>query len=144
MKKQMFELKDSELGKDWILIREVQLEKLLEELLEEKLVNMNKQLIVYMPLMILCMLNIKELMMMLKEMMVFFVLQLLEIVEIVNKNRKALINSVLLIFSTRIQFSAPGSGFSVLLPKPAKSNSLHQALNSLCCKKLNQLIIRNL
>jgi len=92
---------------------------------------MNKQLIVYMPLMILCMLKIKDLMMMLKEMMVFFVLQLLEIVEIVNKNRKALINSVLKTYSTRIQFSVSGSGFSVLLPKPANSNSLYQALNSL-------------
>jgi len=131
MKNQMLELKDSELGKDWILISEVQLEKLLEELLEEKLVNMNKQLIVYMPLMILCMLKIKELMMMLKEMMVFFVLQLLEIVEIVNKNHKLLIISVLKTYSTRIQFSVSGSGFSVLLPKPANSNSLYQALNSL-------------
>jgi len=127
----MLELKDSELGKDWILISEVQLENLLEELLEEKLVNMNKQLIVYMPLMILCMLKIKELMMMLKEMMVFFVLQLLEIVEIVNKNHKSLYISVLKTYSTRIQFSVSGSGFSVLLPKPANSNSLYQALNSL-------------
>lgn len=92
---------------------------------------MNKQLIVYMPLMILCMLKIKELMMMLKEMMVFFVLQLLEIVEIVNKNHKSLNISVLETYSTRIQFSVSGSGFSVLLPKPANSNSLYQALNSL-------------
>jgi len=30
MKNQMLELKDSELGKGWILISEVQLEKLLE------------------------------------------------------------------------------------------------------------------
>jgi len=92
---------------------------------------MNKQLIVYMPLMILCMLKIKELMMMLKEMMVFFVLQLLEIVEIVNKNHKSLNIRVLKTYSTRIQFSVSGSGFSVLLPKPANSNSLYQALNSL-------------
>ena len=135
MKNQMLKLNDSELGKDWILISEVQLEKLLEELLEEKLEKlleeMNKQLIVYMPLMILCMLKIKELMMMLKEMMVFFVLQLLEIVEIVNKNHKALIISVLKTYSTRTQFSVSYCGFSVLLQKPANSNSLYQALNSL-------------
>jgi len=104
---------------------------------------MNKQLIVYMPLMILCMLKIKELMMMLKEMRVFFVLQLLEIVEIVNNNQKALIISVLKTYSTRIQFSVSDSEFSVLLPKPANSNSLYQAPDSLYCKKLNQFITHN-
>ena len=45
---------------------------------------MNKQLIIYMPLMILCMLKIKELMEMLKQMMLFFVSQLLELERIAS------------------------------------------------------------
>lgn len=120
------------------LIREL-LEMLLEMLLEEILANlleeMNKQLIIYMPLMILCMLKIKELKKMLKEMVLFFVLQLLEIVLLIGNTIKMLNTSILYRHSPEFQFSVSGSGFSVLVPAPGKFNSLYRASGSLKMKK---------
>ncbi len=77
-------------------------------LLEE----MNKKLIVYMRVMILCMLKMKELRMMLKEMVVFFVLQLLEIVTLEQKTLKLMNYSNLNRHSTEFQFSVSGIRFS--------------------------------
>ncbi len=92
---------------------------------------MNKQLIVYMPLMILCMLKIKELKKMLKEMVLFFVLQLLEIVLLAYNEFKVLIINKLKRNLPGFQFSVSGSGFSVLVQAPGKFNSLYRVSNSL-------------
>jgi hypothetical protein len=83
-------LKNNELEKKEVLINRVRLETQSEELLEHLLEEMNKQLIVYMPLMILCMLKIKELKKLLKEMVQFFVLELQDIVFLVRKFYKML------------------------------------------------------
>ena len=66
-------LKTIEFEKKDVLINRVRLEELSENLLEE----MNKQLIIYMATKILWILKINELKKMLKEMELFFVLQLL-------------------------------------------------------------------
>jgi len=84
---------------------------LLEELSENLLEEMNKQLIVYMPLMILCMLKIKELKKMLKEMELFFVLQLLEIVLFIGNTIKKLKSNRLYRHSPEFLCSVLGSGF---------------------------------
>lgn len=97
---------------------------------------MNKQLIVYMPIMILCMLKIKELKNMLKEMVLFFVLQLLEIVLVIRKYLNIMNISTLERNLPEFQFSVSGSGFSVLVPTPGKFNSLYRASASL--KNLNK------
>ena len=107
-----------------------------EKLLEEQLEELNKQLIVYMPIMILCMLKIKELKNMLKEMVLFFVLQLLEIVLVIRKYLNILNISTLARHLPEFQFSVSGSGFSVLVPTPGKFNSLYRASASL--KNLNK------
>ena len=105
-----------------------------EKLLGEQLEEMNKQVIVYMPLMILCMLKIKELKKMLKEMMLFFVLQLQEIVLAIQKHLNVLNINMLERFLPEFQFSVSGSGFSVLVPAPGKFNSLYRASDSLKMK----------
>jgi hypothetical protein len=104
---------------------------LLEEILEEILEEMNKQLIIYITLMFLYMLKIKELKKMLKEMMLFFVLQLQEIVMLTYIFFKCLNYNVLECYWTKFQFSVLGSGFSVLVPAPGKFNSLYRASDSL-------------
>ena len=106
-----------------------------EKLLEEQLEEMNKQLIIYMPLMILCMLKIKQLKKMLKQMLLFFVLQLLEIVLVICKYLNMLNISTLERHLPEFQFSVSGSGFSVLVPAPGKFNSLYRASGSLKIKK---------
>lgn len=108
---------------------------LLEEILENPLEDMNKLLIVYMPLMILCILKIKELKKMLKEMVLFFVLQLLEIVLVIHKQLNILNINMLERYLPDFQFSVSGSGFSVLVPAPGKFNSLYRASGSLKMKK---------
>lgn len=101
---------------------------LLEEILENPLEDMNKQLIFYMPLMIHCMLKIKELKKMLKEMILFFVLQLLGIVLVIYKCLNILnIN--------KLEHYLPDFQFSVLVPAPGKFNSLYRASGSLKMKK---------
>lgn len=92
---------------------------------------MNKQLIVYMPLMILCMLKIKELKKMMKGMVLFFVLQLLEIVLATYKCLNVLYINTLECYLPELQFSVSGSGFFVLAPEPGKFNSLYRASGSL-------------
>ncbi|TAD86933.1 MAG: hypothetical protein EAY75_06900 [Bacteroidetes bacterium] len=96
---------------------------------------MNKQLIIYMPLMILCMIKIKQLKKMLKQMLLFFVLQLLEIVLVIRKYLNTLNISTLGQNVPEFQFSVSGSGFSVLVPAPGKFNSLYRASGSLKIKK---------
>jgi hypothetical protein len=96
---------------------------------------MNKQLIIYMPLMILCMLKIKQLKKMLKQMLLFFVLQLLEIVLVIRKYLNTMNISTLERHLPEFQFSVSGSGFSVLVPAPGKFNSLYRASGSLKIKK---------
>lgn len=128
-------LKNNELEKKEVLINRVRLETQLEELLENLLEEMNKQLIIYMPLMILCMLKIKQLKKMLKQMLLFFVLQLLEIVLVIRKHLNMLNISTLERHLPEFQFSVSGSGFSVLVPAPGKFNSLYRASGSLKIKK---------
>lgn len=92
---------------------------------------MNKQLIVYMPLMILCMLKIKELKKMLEARVLFFVLQLLRIVLGMHKHLNMLNINTLESYLPEFQFSVSGSGFSVLVPEPVNFNSLYRAPDSL-------------
>jgi hypothetical protein len=106
-----------------------------EKLLEEQLEEMNKQLIIYMPLMILCMLKIKQLKKMLKQILLFFVLQLLEIVLVIRKHLNMLNISTLERHLPEFQFSVSGSGFSVLVQAPGKFNSLYRVSGSLKIKK---------
>ena len=100
-------------------------------LLENLLVEMNKELIVYMVLIILYMLKIKELMKMLKQMVQFFVLQLQMMVLQANGLHKSLILYDIYEHWSEFQFSVFGTGFSVLVPGPANFNSLYQASDSL-------------
>jgi hypothetical protein len=60
-----------------------------------------------------------------KEMMVFFVLQLSEMLLVVRKVCRILKYSYLIIYSIGIQFSVSGTGFSVLDSAPANFNSLY-------------------
>ena len=96
---------------------------------------MNKLLIIYMPLMILCMLKLKQLKKMLKQMLLFFVLQLLEIVLAIRKYLNIMNISILARKLPEFQFSVSGSGFFVLVPAPDKFNSLYSALDSLKIKQ---------
>lgn len=96
---------------------------------------MNKQLIIYMPLMILCMLKIKLLKKMLKQILLFFVLLLLEILLVIRKYLNMLNISILERYLTEFQFSVSGSGFSVLVQAPGKFNSLYRVSGSLKIKK---------
>lgn len=72
---------------------------------------MNRQLIVYMPIMILCMLKIKQLKKMLKEQVLFFVLQLPEIVLVIHRQLNSLNIKTLERYLPESQFSVSGSGF---------------------------------
>ncbi len=81
------------------------------------------------------MLKIKQLKKMLKQMLLFFVLQLLEIVLAIHKHLKVLNINMLERFLPEFQFSVSGSGFSVLVPAPGKFNSLYRTSDSLKIKK---------
>lgn len=77
------------------------------------------------------MLKIKELKKMLKEMMLFFVLQLQEMVLLSHSQFKYLNFSFLMHHWTGFQFSVSDSRFSVLAPEPENFNSLYRASDSL-------------
>lgn len=81
------------------------------------------------------MLKIKELMKILKEMMLFFVLQLLEIVLLIHDYIKPLIINILKHCLPEFQFSVFGFGFSVLVPASGNFNSLYRATDSLKIRK---------
>lgn len=81
------------------------------------------------------MLKIKELNKMLKEMVLLFVLHLLEIVLLIGNTVKILNTSKLYLHSPEFQFSVSGSGFSVLVPAQGKFISLYRASGSLKMKK---------
>lgn len=81
------------------------------------------------------MLKIKELKKMLKEMLLFFVLQLLEIVLAMHKHLNVLNINTLERYLPEFQFSVSGFGFSVLVSTPANFNSLYRASDSLKMKK---------
>ncbi len=80
------------------------------------------------------MLKLNELKKMLKEQVLFFVLQLLEIVLLTGNEVKTLNISTLWYYSPVFQFSVSGPGFSVLVPAPDKFNSLYRASASLKMK----------
>lgn len=80
------------------------------------------------------MLKMKELKKMLKEKVLFFVLQLLEIVLLTGNTFKTLIISTLNRYSFEFQFSVSGFGFSVLVPDPGTFNFLYRASGSLKMK----------
>lgn len=81
------------------------------------------------------MLKIKELKKMLKELVLFFVLQLLEIALAMRKHLNMLNINTLERHLPELQFSVSGFGFSVLVPEPANFNSLYRASDSLKMKK---------
>ena len=81
------------------------------------------------------MLKLNELKKMLKEQVLFFVLQLLEIMLVISKYLYTLITSILEQYLPVFQFSVSGPGFSVLVPAPGKFNSLYRAYGSLKMKK---------
>jgi hypothetical protein len=72
---------------------------------------------------------------MLKEMVLFFVLQLLEIVLLIHYYLKSLTINTLNNFLPVFQFSVFGFGFSVLVPVSGNFNSLYRATDSLKIKK---------
>jgi len=76
------------------------------------------------------MLKIKELKKMLKEMVLFFVLQLLKIMMLVPELYMSLYVRILERNTASFQFSVFGSGFSVLAPVLNNSNSLYRASDS--------------
>jgi len=96
-------------------------------LLEE----MNKQLIIYLLQKILYKQEIIEMKKVRKEIVVFFVLQLQEMVLFPKTRHKALKYSYLHLFWLEFQFSVSGSGFFVLAPEAANFNSLYRASYSL-------------
>ncbi len=81
------------------------------------------------------MLMIKELKKMLRQTVLFFVLQLLEIVLAIHKCLNMLNINILERYLPNFQFSVSGSVFSVLVPAPGKFNSLYRASGSLKIKK---------
>jgi hypothetical protein len=68
---------------------------------------------------------------MLKEMVLFFVLQLLKIMMLVSELCMSLYDRLLERNTADFQFSVFDYGFSVLAPVPANFNSLYQASDSL-------------
>ena len=104
-------LKSIEFEKKDVLINRVRLEELSENLSENLLEEMNKQLIIYMATKILWILKINELKKMLKEMELFFVLQLLEIVLFIGNTIKKLNSNRLYRHSPEFLCSVLGSGF---------------------------------
>lgn len=81
------------------------------------------------------MLKLNDLKKMLKEQVLFFVLQLLEIVLVTRTQLNVQNISMLERYLPGFQFSVSGSGFSVLVPAPDKFNSLYRASGSLKMKK---------
>lgn len=81
------------------------------------------------------MLKLNELKKMLKEQVLFFVLQLLEKVLGIHRQLNVLNINMLERYLPEFQFSVSGSGFSVLVPEPGKFNSLYRASGSLKIKK---------
>lgn len=81
------------------------------------------------------MLKLNELKKMLKAQVLFFVLQLLEIVQVIRKHLNMLNISTLERCLPEFQFSVSGSGFFVLVSAPGKFNSLYRASGSLKMKK---------
>ncbi|KAF0200861.1 MAG: hypothetical protein FD170_3142 [Bacteroidetes bacterium] len=75
--------------------------------------------------------KIKEPKKMLKEVMLFFVLQLQEIVMLTRICDRCLNCNIMKCCWTDFQFSVSGSGFLVLVPKSANFNSLYRASGSL-------------
>ena len=71
---------------------------------------------------------------MLKEMVLFFVLQVQEIVLLIHNYFNALKINILEFYVSEFQFSVSGSGFSVLVLAPGKFNSLYRASDSLKIK----------
>lgn len=100
-------------------------------LLENLLVEINKEQIVYMEIIILRMLKIKKLMKMLKQMVPFFVWQLRVMVLQAKGLHKPLILYDIYERWSEFQFSVFGTGFSVLVPAPSNFNSLYRASDSL-------------
>lgn len=96
---------------------------------------MNKELIVYIMVQIVCILKVVGIEKMLKQMVLFFVLQLQEIVILTCNEFKVLNISLLIHYLLEFQFSVFGSGFSILVPVPEKFNSLYSDPDSL--KKKN-------
>jgi hypothetical protein len=91
---------------------------------------MNNRLIVCMRLMILHKPKIKELMILLKEMTIFFVLNLSEIDLIMSKVCNSLIYIHLNISQTAFQFFVSNSRFFVMIAKQPNFNSLYRVFNS--------------
>lgn len=81
------------------------------------------------------MLKLNELKKMLKEQVLFFVLQLLEIVLAIHRQLNILNINMLESYSPEFQFSVSGSGFSVLVSAPGKFNAMYRASVSLIMKK---------
>lgn len=96
---------------------------------------MNKEVIVYMPQKIPYKAEMPELEKVLKEMVLFFVLQIQEIELIFKIIYKNLYYSHLRYLWLKVQFSVSGSGFSVLVRAPGKFYSLYLAPDSLKMKK---------
>ncbi|MCA6381214.1 MAG: hypothetical protein IM574_10315 [Cytophagales bacterium] len=71
--------------------------------------------------------KIKQLKKVLKQMVRFFVLQLLEIVLETSKCLKILNINMLERYLLEFQFSVSASGFSVLVPAPGKFNPFYRA-----------------
>jgi hypothetical protein len=92
---------------------------------------MIKQLIIYMGLMILCMLEIIMLIKILKEIMVFFIIKLLDIEMFERGLCKPLKYSIFRVCLTNFQFPVSGIRFFVLTPEPANFNSLYRTSDSL-------------
>ncbi len=96
---------------------------------------MNKEVIIYMLQKILYKYGILELKKVLKEMVLFFVLQIQEMKFVFKKMQNMLKYIYLRVYELGFQFSVSGSGFSVLVPAPGKFNSLYSAPDSLKMKK---------
>ncbi len=79
----------------------------------------------------LCMLILIELKKMQKEMMLFFVLQIQEIMQLVRKFYKTMNDNLLKHYLIVFQFSVSGSIFSVFNPEPGEFNSLYRESGSL-------------
>lgn len=92
---------------------------------------MNKKVIIYMLQKTLYKDEMLRLKKVLKEMVLFFVLQIQEIEFLIKKTSKALKYSYLRCLGFKIQFFVLGSGFSVLVPAPNNFNSLYLAPDSL-------------
>jgi len=95
---------------------------------------MNKEVIIYMLQKILYKHEIIELKKVLKEMVLFFVLQIQEMKYVFKKMQKMLKYKYIRVYEIEFQFSVSGSGFSVLVSAPGNFNSLYSAPDSLKMK----------